>query len=98
MAAIKQGSVGANELDENINMKIEKAGTAVQEVSEGTAAGAILVDGENVLVHGLKSAAYADESSFDLAGAAAAVLGNALDPSSANTIYGVKALIEEYLT
>ena len=43
-----------------------------------------------VPVHGLKSAAYQEESYFDKNGAAAAVLGESTDTATANTVYGAK--------
>lgn len=54
-----------------------KADTAVQEVKEGTANGTILVDSTPVNVHGLGSAAYADEGDFDISGAASTALDSA---------------------
>ena len=44
---------------------------------------------------GLKSAAFAESSSFDIAGAAAAVLGTDEDTSEDLTVYGVKARVDE---
>ena len=64
-------------------------------VVEGTGNGTIKVNGTDVSVHGLGSAAYAATTDFDATGAAAAILGTASDQSSANTIYGVKAALEE---
>ncbi len=66
-------------------------------VVEGTNNGTIKVNGSDVAVHGLGSAAYAATTDFDAAGAAAAVLGAATDQSSANTVYGVKAALNEAL-
>ena len=60
-------------------------------VTEGTANGTIKVNGVDVDVHGLGSAAYTDSSAYDAAGAAANVLGSASDSASANTVYGAKA-------
>lgn len=54
-----------------------KADTAVQEVKEGTANGTILVDSTPVNVHGLGTAAYADEGDFDISGAASTALDSA---------------------
>ena len=47
------------------------ADSAVQSVVEGTTNGTIEVDGTDVAVHGLKSAAFAATTDFDAAGAAA---------------------------
>lgn len=49
------------------------AGSAVQSVTEGSTDGTIAVDGTDVAVHGLGSAAFADTTAFDAAGDAAAV-------------------------
>ena len=71
-----------------------KADSAVQKV---TVLGKELTNGSSVSVDeaktalGLKSAAYAEASAFDAAGAAAAVLGTASDAATANTVYGAKA-------
>lgn len=66
-------------------------------VVEGTNNGTVKVNGTDISVHGLGSAAYAATTDFDASGAAAAVLGTALDQSSANTVYGVKAALNEAL-
>lgn len=59
------------------------ANSAVQSVVEGATKGAISVDGTEVAVHGLGSAAYTDSSDYDVSGAAATVktelLGDAAD-------------------
>lgn len=47
-----------------------KADSAVQEVVEGEVDGTIKVDGSNVSVHGLGTAAYENKTAFDEAGAA----------------------------
>ena len=46
----------------------EKADSAVQSVAEGATDGTIAVDGTDVAVHGLGSAAYEDASAFQAAG------------------------------
>lgn len=66
-------------------------------IRQGTANGTIRVNGANVAVKGLKTAAYADSSSFDAAGAAAAVLGSSGDTSSTKTVYGAFAKIDEIM-
>ncbi len=66
-------------------------------VVEGTNNGTVKVNGTDVAVHGLGSAAFTESSAYDAAGAAAAVLGAATDQSSANTVYGVKAALNEAL-
>ena len=53
------------------------AKTAVQSVIEGDGNGQIKVDGTNVNVHGLGSAAYTASTAYDAAGAASTALTNA---------------------
>lgn len=65
------------------------------EFEEGTENGKFKVtpsvgDPISVPVHGLKSAAYQDESYFDKNGAATAVLGQSTDDATKNTVYGAK--------
>ena len=61
---------------------------------EGTTNGTVSFNGTNVKVHGLGSAAYANTSAFDAAGAAdavkAEVVGTEADTATALTIQGVK--------
>ena len=66
------------------------------EFEEGTENGKFKVipsvgDPISVPVHGLKSAAYQEESYFDKNGAATAVLGKSTDDATKNTVYGAKA-------
>lgn len=103
-ATIVAGSIGTTELADDavttdkladsIVTSLGKADTAVQSVSEGATNGTISVDGDEVSVHGLGSAAYANTSAFDASGAAATakseVIGSNKDTASNNTIYGAK--------
>lgn len=54
-----------------------KADSAVQTVAEGATNGTIKVDGTDVSVHGLGSAAYTDAAAYDLAGSATSALNSA---------------------
>ncbi len=94
------------EADVNVIETVKVNGTALTPnsdkavdvtVVEGDTNGTIKVNGAAVNVHGLGSAAYAATTDFDASGAAAAVLGAATDQSSANTVYGVKAALNEAL-
>lgn len=67
------------------------AGSAVQSVTEGSTNGTISVDNVDISVHGLGSAAYTESSDYDVAGAAADVLGTNADTATDNTVYGAKA-------
>lgn len=60
-------------------------------LSSGSANGTVSFNGTDVAVTGLKSAAYAETSAFDAAGAASAVLGTDADGASKATVYGAKA-------
>jgi len=72
-------------------------------VAEGATDGTIAVNGADVAVHGLGSAAYAEATAFDAAGSAAAasaaavstVVGTASDNSGATTVYGAKAYADQ---
>ena len=65
------------------------------ELTTGTANGTVAFNGTDVKVKGLASAAYAETSAFDPAGAAdaakAEVIGETGDASTKMTLYGVKA-------
>ena len=68
-------------------------------VATGTANGHIAVNGVDVKVAGLKSAAYEETGAFDAHGAAAAVLGDAAtDTAESNTVHGVKKKAEANAT
>lgn len=60
-----------------VNDTISKIDTGVMSVTTGTANGAIHVDGEDVAVKGLGSAAYTEASAYDASGAAAQALVDA---------------------
>ncbi len=94
------------EADVNVIETVKVNGTALTPnsdkavdvtVVEGDTNGTIKVNGAAVNVHGLGSAAFTDSSAYDAAGAASAVLGASTDQSSANTVYGVKAALNEAL-
>lgn len=90
-AKIKDKNVTKAKLEDDVQTSLGKADTAIQKVETGEANGQIKVDGIAVDVAGLKSAAYAESSAFDAAGAASAVLGTESDDKDANTVYGAKA-------
>ena len=60
-------------------------------ITQGSSNGTLAVNGSDVAVKGLGSAAYTNSNAYDGAGAAAAVLGSSGDAASANTVYGAKA-------
>jgi hypothetical protein len=95
-AKITDKNVTKAKLAEAVQTSLGKADTAVQTVVSGSTNGTISVDGSDVSVKGLGSAAYTASSAYDAAGAASAVLGTTSDASTANTVYGVKAYAKSY--
>ena len=88
-------SVAKAKLASGVQASLDLADSAVQSVAEGATNGTVAVDGTDVAVHGLGSAAYTASTAYDAAGtaatAAANVVGSSGDAASANTIYGAKA-------
>ena len=80
-----------------LTQAVEKANSAVQTVAEGATEGTIAVDGEDVAVHGLGSAAFTEASDYDVSGAAATakseLLGETKD-GDATTIAALNTKIE----
>ena len=64
------------DLASGVQTSLGKADSAVQSVTEGTENGTISVDGEDVSVHGLGSAAYTASSAYDAAGAATSAVNS----------------------
>lgn len=93
-AKITNGSITEAKLAKDVTDKLALASSAVQEVKAGTANGTIAVDGTDIAVTGLQSAAYAKSSAFDAAGTAAgiktALEGTDNDEVDALTIKGAK--------
>lgn len=98
-ATIVAGSIGTTELSTGVNASLGKADSALQaaDITEGSTNGTISIDGTDVAVHGLDSAAYASASDFDPAGAAANVLGTSSDTYNNITVYGGRAYAEHLL-
>ncbi len=101
-ATITDGTVTEAKLHADVKAKLTLASSAVQEVKAGTANGTIAVDGADVAVTGLKSAAYAESSAFDAAGTAdgikTALEGTDDDKATAVTIKGAKKYADEQAT
>lgn len=93
-ATITDGTVTETKLHADVKAKLAKAVSAVQEVKAGTANGTIAVDGAEVAVTGLKSAAYTESTAYDAAGTAdgikTALEGTDADEATAVTIKGAK--------
>lgn len=97
-ATITDGTVTKAKLDATVQASLDAADSAVQSVTEGTANGTIAVDGTDVAVHGLGTAAFTAATAYDVAGSAAAVLGADTDLASAATVYGVKQYASDVYT
>ena len=89
-AAIVDGSIGTTQLARGVVTSLGLADSAVQSIAGGTTNGTIAVDGTDVAVTGLGSAAYTATTAYDAAGSAAAVLGSSTDTSTDMTVNGVK--------
>ncbi len=65
-ATIKNGAVSTEKLDSSVQTALGKANSALQkaDITEGTGNGTIKVDGTDVSVHGLGSAAYLNATSL----------------------------------
>ena len=91
------GGIPKTDLASAVQTSLGKADTAVQSVAEGTTNGTIAVDGEDVPVHGLGSAAYTESSAYDAAGAASSAVGthNTAPDAHADIRSQVTALAEK---
>ena len=92
---IKDANVTKDKLAADVQTSLGKADSAVQTIATGTKNGSIAVDGTDVDVKGLGSAAYKADTAFDAAGTAAGVkaevIGSENDAATAISIYGAKA-------
>lgn len=98
-ATITDGTVTEAKLHADVKAKLAKAVSAVQEVKAGTANGTVAVDGAEVAVTGLRSAAYTESTAYDAAGTAdgvkTALEGTDGDDATAVTIKGAKKYADE---
>ena len=74
---LSTGSVSKTALATSVQASLDKADTAVQTITTGTDNGTISVDGTDVSVKGLGSAAFTDSTEYDAAGAASTAETNA---------------------
>ena len=97
-ATITDDTITAAKLVPAIRTQLGLASTAVQNIAEGSTDGTISVDGTDVAVHGLGSAAYTAATAYDASGSAAAVLGTSSDTAATMTVYGVKQYASDVYT
>lgn len=76
---IKNGTITETQLNNTVNASLDLADSALQkdDITTGTTNGTIKVEGEDVAVAGLGTAAYKADTAFDVAGAANTAEGNA---------------------
>lgn len=67
---IVDANVTKSKLESSVQTSLNKADTAIQNIAEGSINGTIAVDGKDVNVHGLGTAAYSATTAFDSAGTA----------------------------
>lgn len=93
-AKIADANVTKAKLSSEVQASLGKADTAVQSVTEGSANGTIAVNGSNVNVHGLGTAAYTNANAYEAAGSVAAaktaLIGTDEDTKTSDTIKGAK--------
>lgn len=93
-AKIADANVTKAKLSSEVQASLGKADTAVQSVTEGSANGTIAVNGSNVNVHGLGTAAYTSADAYEVAGSVAAaktaLIGTDEDTKTSDTIKGAK--------
>lgn len=80
-AKIADENVTKGKLASGVQSSLDLADSAVQSVTEGATNGTVSVDGTDVAVHGLGSAAYTASTDYEVAGAAAAAVA-ALDSNT----------------
>lgn len=93
-AKIADANVTKAKLSSEVQASLGKADTAIQSVTEGSANGTIAVNGSNVNVHGLGTAAYTSADAYEVAGSVAAaktaLIGTDEDTKTSDTIKGAK--------
>lgn len=86
--SIKVGSIGKSKLDSAVQTSLGLADSAIQpgDIAEGSTNGTIAVNGVDIAVHGLGTAAYTNTTAYDSAGQAQAVYDSvlALTPTEIN--------------
>lgn len=85
---IADGNVTKVKLAQAVQDSLDAADTAIQSVAEGATNGTVAVDGTDVAVHGLGSAAYTASTAYDAVGAADTAEQNAKDYTDAALTWG----------
>ena len=97
-AKITDKNVTLAKLEQTVQTSLGKADSAVQSVVSGTANGTVAVDGTDVAVKGLGTAAYAATSAFDAAGTAQTkvdALANGAVQTNTTDITALKTKVDE---
>lgn len=100
-AKIADGNVTKAKLATAVQSSLDAADSALQsaDITTGATNGTVAVDGTDVAVKGLGTAAYTESSAYDAAGSAnavkTAVIGTADDTSTEDTIKGAKKYTDE---
>lgn len=103
-ATIKDGGITKVKLATTIQESLGKADTAVQEIVAGTTNGTIKVDGTDIAVTGLQSAAYQtakhfeDDATTKVNAAKTALIGTDEDTKVEDTIKGAKKYADDIKT
>lgn len=96
-AKLADNSVTNGKLDSSLQSAISKANSSVQSVAQGSGNGTISVDGTDVSVKGLGTAAYTSSSDYEVAGAASvvqsAVTGTSSSGAGSLNLNGLKKSI-----
>lgn len=85
---IADGNVTKAKLASAVQSSLDAADSAIQSVAEGSTNGTVAVDGTDVAVHGLGTAAYTASTAYDAAGAASTAEQNAKDYTDAALTWG----------
>lgn len=93
-ATIVANSVTKTELSDDVTASLGKADSAIQSVAEGATNGTISVDGDEVAVHGLGTAAYTNSDAYDKSGTASSAI-NALNATESGESNGVTVKVVE---
>ena len=93
-ASIVAKSVTKTELSDTVNASLIKADSAIQSVTEGKTNGTISVNGNDVNVYGLGTAAFTNSEAYDAAGTASNAI-SALKATESGTSNGVTVKVVE---